>query len=302
MDSIQRLRRRAQAAGTLKSIPEESVSQAGQDIVIQPPNADTVYVPVYDPTVAYGAWPYPAYPPDYFPDDFYGAAIGPYGFGWVGVAIVVPLWGWQHCDWHRHHIDLDRDRFAALNRHQPPPGIEWTHDPSHRHGVPYGAPGMRSRFAANAGVPDARVLRTPPAVAGLPGVPHPPEDQARQAAREQMLARPPAPHPPVAQARQFPHAYAPQAPRVPQPLQVPHAQMPRNQQWHPTQLPQQRSQLMPQSGAVVVRIVPRVAPPGFAPGIQSAIMRGRVSGIAVSSSRTSGNTGLSATSTGVRTH
>ena len=68
--SIQRLRAQAQSAGTLKSTSQQTVTQqpastgapAGTPaaIVIQPTNPDTVYVPAYNPSWAYGSWPYAA--------------------------------------------------------------------------------------------------------------------------------------------------------------------------------------------------------------------------------------------------
>ena len=279
MDSIQRLRQRAQAAGTLQSIPEEAVNQVGQDITIQPANADTVYVPVYNPTVAYGAWPYPAYPPYYFPNNFYDAVPGPFGFGWVSVAIVVPLWGWEHCDWHRHHIDLDRDRFADLNRHHRPSGVEWTHDPWHRHGVPYRDPVVQSRFASNAASPDARPAsrgnpaalavpssRTVPAVAGMPGGAHPqaapaPAPQGPHAQMPQVL---PAPRARVPESPQVPHAQTPRvwtAPRAevtPAP-QVPHAQMP--QVWTAPRAQVPQSPQVPHAQTPQVWTAPRAQVP-----------------------------------------
>ena len=296
MDSIQRLRQRAQAAGTLQSIPEEAVNQVGQDITIQPASADTVYVPVYNPTVAYGAWPYPAYPPDYFPNNFYNAVPGPFGFGWVSVAIVVPLWGWEHCDWHRHHIDLDRARFADLDRHHRPSGVEWTHDPWHRHGVPYRDPVVQSRFASNAASPDARPAsrgnpaalavpssRTVPAVAGIPGGAHP------QAA--------PVPAP------QGPHAQMPQvwAPRAQEPLspQVPHVQAPQVMRAPPAQM----SQPMPRPSAVVMpHVAPGFVPSGRGHGMQAPAMPGRVSGMPARVFGPAGGVARPATTDGARTH
>jgi hypothetical protein len=38
-----------------------------QVIVIEPAQPQVVYVPMYNPTVVYGAWPYPSYPPYYIP-------------------------------------------------------------------------------------------------------------------------------------------------------------------------------------------------------------------------------------------
>jgi Protein of unknown function (DUF3300) len=157
MDSVQRLRQRAEAAGKLRSTPQEAVMTEGQAIAIEPPSPEMVYVPVYDPSVVYGVWPYPAYPPYYFPDSFDGVVVGDFGFGWLGVAVIAPLWGWNHWDWVRHRIDIDRDRFAALNRNRPPiGGAAWEHDPSHRHGVAYRNPGVRDRFAGSKGAPELR--------------------------------------------------------------------------------------------------------------------------------------------------
>ena len=65
MDAIQRLRLRAQAAGSLASTPQQAVSTEDQEIMIEPANPDIVYVPAYNPWCVYGAWPYPDYPPFY---------------------------------------------------------------------------------------------------------------------------------------------------------------------------------------------------------------------------------------------
>ena len=97
MDAVQRLRAKAQGSGNLKSTPEQvvAVEPAPADM---PTSASTprgcaaaataaarrssrssrripqvVYVPTYNPTVVYGAWPYPAYPPyAYYPTGIRG--------------------------------------------------------------------------------------------------------------------------------------------------------------------------------------------------------------------------------------
>jgi hypothetical protein len=151
MNSVQRLRQRAQAAGRLASTPQEVVTTQGPDIAIEPVSPEMVYVPVYDPSLVYGIWPYPDYPPFYFPGFFPGVVVaGGIGFGWFGVAIVGPLWGWNHWDWRGHRLDIDRDRFAYLNGHRPPPGAVWEHNPAHRWGVPYRTPALRERYAGQA--------------------------------------------------------------------------------------------------------------------------------------------------------
>jgi hypothetical protein len=54
MESIQRWRATAVAAGNLYSTPQQEVLQAGTVIMIQPqPQVQVVYVPVYDPAVVY---------------------------------------------------------------------------------------------------------------------------------------------------------------------------------------------------------------------------------------------------------
>ena len=57
-DSVQRLRKQSQAAGNLKSTPQQTVesrtTQGGEQvIVIEPANPQVVYVPQYDPQVVY---------------------------------------------------------------------------------------------------------------------------------------------------------------------------------------------------------------------------------------------------------
>ena len=78
MDAVQVMRRRAQAAGDLKSTSQQNVSTQGSTISVEPSDPQTVYVPAYDPWLVYGdpivAWPgwYP-YP---------GIWFGGYGWGW----------------------------------------------------------------------------------------------------------------------------------------------------------------------------------------------------------------------------
>jgi hypothetical protein len=133
------------------------VTTAEPEITIEPPSSEIVYFPVCDPSLVYGAWPYPAYPADYFPEFFDGATVGAFGCGWFGAPIIEPLWGWRHWNWRQHRIDIDRDKFAALNGHRPPIGdAVWRHDPSHRHGVPYRDPNLRARFAGITASPEGR--------------------------------------------------------------------------------------------------------------------------------------------------
>ena len=93
--SVQRLRAKAQAAGTLKSNQQQTVATqtqgSTQAIVIQPTNPQVVYVPTYDPQVVYA-------PPPQQSSGGDAALAALIGFG-VGIAIGAaidndPPWGW----------------------------------------------------------------------------------------------------------------------------------------------------------------------------------------------------------------
>jgi hypothetical protein len=137
MDAVQRLRARAQAAGTLKSSQQEAVTSSGQDIEIAPAEPDVVYVPVYDPLSAYGAWPWGEYPPDDF-------IVTGYPFGsFIGITIVPSLWAWNQWDWRRHRLNIT----GRPGPDRPPVHSgPWQHDAGHRGGVPYLDAPTRMRF------------------------------------------------------------------------------------------------------------------------------------------------------------
>jgi hypothetical protein len=147
MNAIQTLRAEAQQAGNLQSTPQQIVTDQGSDIMIEPANADVVYVPYYNPAAVYGAWAYPGYDPYYFSGYPYVSG-GLLGFG-VGVAVIGPLWGWDRWDWGHHRIDIDDARYARLNGGHAPSSGAWHFDPDHRHGVPYTNPAVRAQYAPN---------------------------------------------------------------------------------------------------------------------------------------------------------
>jgi hypothetical protein len=178
MDSVQRLRQRAEAAGTLQSTPHETVANDGQVVTVEPADPSYVYVPVYSPTVVYGPWPWPEYPPFWFPPpigyDFYGEPIL-----WWDVPIIVPLWGWSGWHWHDHEIWTNPGRFhGGWSGHRGPGQGAWQHDPTHRRGVPYRNAAVIQRFAperaAAPSVPRTyRGFSSEPAHPGAAASPHP---------------------------------------------------------------------------------------------------------------------------------
>ena len=118
MDAVQVMRHKAEAAGALKTTPQEVVQDQGADIDIEPAGPDVVYVPAYDPWVVYGypivEWPgwYP-YPGIWFGGPYLSFGVG-FGIGWFGGF----GWGWGHWgfDWHHHYPMYNHDRYYSRSR------------------------------------------------------------------------------------------------------------------------------------------------------------------------------------------
>jgi hypothetical protein len=122
LDSVQRLRRQAQSKGNLQSSPQQVVRAEQQAIIIEPAQPDTVYVPSYNPTTVYGAWPYPSYPPVYLPPAVgypVGTALATgLAFG-AGVAITAGLWNLARPAWGGGYggssVNVNVNRYNNLN-------------------------------------------------------------------------------------------------------------------------------------------------------------------------------------------
>jgi uncharacterized protein DUF3300 len=161
MDAVQRMRKKAQDTGNLKSTEQQKVEtkviESKSVIVVEQANPQVVYVPSYDPVVVYGPPVYP-YPPIYYPPPGYYAAGLAISFG-VGVmmgAFWSGGWGWG-CGWggnnditinKNNNFNRDsnisggnRNNIGGGNRpsQQPSRGGDdsWKHNPEHRGGAPY---------------------------------------------------------------------------------------------------------------------------------------------------------------------
>ena len=162
LDAVQRLRKSAESAGTLQTTPQQTVTNEGDTIIIQPSNPQTVYVPTYNPQTAYGTWPYPSYPPPYYPPPpayypaypYGGALLTGLAFG-VGVGIIANNWGWGNCNWGGGSVNIDNSRYNNINRNNINAGRaqqlqagsgNWRHDPSHRGGTAYRDRGSQQKF------------------------------------------------------------------------------------------------------------------------------------------------------------
>jgi hypothetical protein len=169
MEAVQRMRKKAQDIGNLKSTEQQKVEteviENKRVIVIEQANPQVVYVPSYDPFLVYGSPIYP-YPPIYYPTGYYAAGMA-ISFG-VGVAMGAFWgggWGWG-CGWGgnnnvyiNHNSNFNRNtnigggnRGNAGNRPSNPIAggggarDRWQHNPQHRGGAPYRDRATADRF------------------------------------------------------------------------------------------------------------------------------------------------------------
>jgi hypothetical protein len=162
LDTVQRLRAKAQASGNLKTTKEQTVIVEEKIIKIEPANPQVVYVPTYNPTVVYGGWPYPAYPPYYYYPPGYVATTAMFSFA-AGAAMGA-AWGyaWGNCNWGGGDVDIDVNRNTNINnninRDQAKQKLQekgqlnqkgqgkWQHSPENRKGVSYRDQGTAQKF------------------------------------------------------------------------------------------------------------------------------------------------------------
>lgn len=145
MGTIQKLRHKAQASGNLKTTKEQVVKVDQEVIIVDSASPQVVYVPAYNPTVVYGAWAYPAYPP--YP--VYAYPPGAAAFTLAAGVAVGAAWGyaWGNANWHGGDVNINVNKNANLNnninrqkyanQYQGKGQGQWQHDASHRGGVPY---------------------------------------------------------------------------------------------------------------------------------------------------------------------
>jgi hypothetical protein len=165
MDTVQTLRRRAQAAGNLYSDERQRVIDSGSLLVVQPVNPQIIYVPYYDPRVVYGPWWWPQAAPVYwrqFPGYYAWPGLAS-GFFWGPSVRISVNYFFGGFDWHRRHVQVVQNNYyygAAANPRtnayngNRPPGA-WQHDPVHRRGVAYRGPVPVQPLAAASPAPES---------------------------------------------------------------------------------------------------------------------------------------------------
>lgn len=155
MDTIQGLRKKADEAGNLESNEQQTVEveeASGQTVIkIEPADPQVVYVPAYNPTVVYGTWWWPAYPPFYWPPPpgygFAAGVVSGIGFG-IGIAITNSIWG--GFDWYRRDVNINVNRYNNINVNRKidvdAKNVSWKHNPVNRKGAPYADRKSREQF------------------------------------------------------------------------------------------------------------------------------------------------------------
>src|SRR6266576_1657908 len=176
MDAVQRMRKKAQDTGNLKSTEQQKVEtkviESKSVIVVEQADPQVVYVPSYDPVVVYGPPVYP-YPPIYYPPAGYyaaGLAIS-FGVGMMMGAMWSGGWGWNSGWGGNNEININNNNnfnrnstrnttagntrnTAAGNARNTAAGSgnrsNWQHNPEHRGGAPYGDRSTADRFGGTA--------------------------------------------------------------------------------------------------------------------------------------------------------
>src|SRR6201998_220228 len=159
MDAVQRMRKKAQDGGNLKSSEQQKVEtkevESKQVIVIEQANPEVVYVPSYNPTVVYGAPAYP-YPPIAYPPPGYYAAGMAISFG-IGMAMGAAWgggWGYNS-NWGggNNNININTNNNFVRNSNisnRTSGGNNWQHNPQRRGAAPYSNGATAKKFGGTA--------------------------------------------------------------------------------------------------------------------------------------------------------
>jgi hypothetical protein len=142
MDSIQRLRQQAYAAGNLQTNEYQKVELQGQGpsqvVVIQPANPQVIYVPQYSPQVVYVQ-------PD--PSAVVAASLLTFGAGialgaWISNNSYPWYWGGWGWNWGHRTVIVHNNYWVVNNRYRPP-------YPSYHYRPPVYGPPIHARPPGN---------------------------------------------------------------------------------------------------------------------------------------------------------
>jgi hypothetical protein len=97
-------------------------------------NPQVVYVPTYDPTVVYGAWPYP---PTRRTTTTRRPTTRRAGLFWFGAGMLVGAAIWGGCNWGGGGVYINHHNYNNFNRSNIGGDSNWRHNVDHRKGVAY---------------------------------------------------------------------------------------------------------------------------------------------------------------------
>lgn len=139
--SVQSLRQKAYAQGSLSNNKYIEVVEEDDDILITPVSREVIYVPYYDTRVVYGNWHWANYPPHYWhrPSHYYWHA----GLYWSPRVYIRNSFFFGGFHWGNRHVVVhhsprrygrydDGHRRVRVNEYQ-----RWSHNSHHRRGVRY---------------------------------------------------------------------------------------------------------------------------------------------------------------------
>jgi hypothetical protein len=121
LDAVQVLRARAEEAGNLQTTSQQTVTNQGTTIVIEPADPDVCYLPTYDPWLVYGE-PIGSYPGYFYDSSIWGIG-GPYlSFG-IGIGIGDRFrhgfgWGFHNWgfNWRGHNVIFNHNPYVSNSR------------------------------------------------------------------------------------------------------------------------------------------------------------------------------------------
>lgn len=184
MDTVQDLRRRAEAAGNLRSDDRVRVLRQSEIIIIEPVDPHIVYVPYYNPVIVYGPWWWPTHPPVYWAPwpGYHAAPAYVSGYYWGSGITISTGFFFGAFDWHHRHVKVVHvdhyrshtqvSRIATIRHDRP--GV-WRHDPGHRRGTPYRHAALREETRSPSRIDARRDIQ---------------EHNAAPAARQEEIRRP----------------------------------------------------------------------------------------------------------------
>ncbi|MEO7742104.1 MAG: DUF3300 domain-containing protein [Usitatibacter sp.] len=127
MDTVQELRARADAMGTLSSGEEVVVQRQGRDYVIESPTPEVAYVPYYDPRVVYGTWWWPDYQPIFWnPWPGYAWRPGYRSLAWGYGITLGSGFSLSYFDWPRRYVRYSTYRPWYYHGRDWRPGVRWS--------------------------------------------------------------------------------------------------------------------------------------------------------------------------------